>query len=254
MRHLALPAVLPHPVTLPLAATLLNLALVFSPAALHASDVDEMRQRAKAMRKEAMELTKSGNKEEAERLMSESDGLLAKAEKISRENKLHDERGPKTDREIHIRNIKEQLNDLLGRQKKLKQMGGAEAEQQELRALISAKESELARLHDHHAAMSKIHPAFQPQAEKLEATARRIQHLRAAAEHLKLAEAHDLAHQLMEKAEGMERELREGKQRLAEQMHSNHRREEDSELVRELRSELERLKVEMKELRKRIEK
>jgi hypothetical protein len=249
MRHLSLPAILLLP------ATLLSLTRVFPPAGLHASDVDEMRRlQAKAMRKEAMELTTSGNKEEAERLMSQSEGLLAKAEKIARENKLHEERGPKTDREIRIRILQEHLSDLLSRQKKLKQIGGSEAEQQEIRALISAKENELARLHEHHGDKPAIPPALQPQAEKLEATARRLQHLRAAAEHLKLAEAHDLAHQSMEKAKGMEREIREGKQRLAEQMHANHRGEEDSELVRELRSELERLKVEMKELRDRIEK
>ncbi len=37
-----------------------------------------------------------------------------------------------------------------------------------------------------------------------------------------MAEAHDLAHQLMEKAEAMGREVQEGKKRLAAEMQKAH--------------------------------
>ena len=50
---------------------------------------------------------------------------------------------------------------------------------------------------------------------RLEAAARRIHHIRLAAQNLKMAEVHDLAHQLMQKAEAMEREMQDEKNLLA---------------------------------------
>jgi hypothetical protein len=94
------------------------------------------------------------------------------------------------------------------------------------------------------------------QVEKLEVASRRIHHIRVAAENLKMAEMHDLARQLMEKAEVMEREVQEAKQRLAAEMHEAHvhRAEELPDVVRELRAEIERLRADVKELRQKIEK
>ena len=100
---------------------------------------------------------------------------------------------------------------------------------------------------------AELPPEYRPQAERLEAVARRIHHIRVAAENLKLAEAHDLAHQLMEKAEGMERELREGKQRLAAEMQKLQGVKDGPEIVRDLRAENERLRSEINELRQKVE-
>lgn len=89
---------------------------------------------------------------------------------------------------------------------------------------------------------------LRPQAEKLEMASQRIHHLRVAAEHLKLAEAHDLAHQLMEKAEVMEREVQEEKRRLLEEVHQQRRAPEGMDVVQDLRAEVAKLRAEIKEL------
>jgi polyhydroxyalkanoate synthesis regulator phasin len=87
----------------------------------------------------------------------------------------------------------------------------------------------------------------------LEVASRRIHHLRVAAQNLKMAEAHDLAHDLMEKAESMERDVQEGKKRLAAEMQKAHGGEHGPDVVRELRAEIERLRAEVKELRQKVE-
>ena len=69
-----------------------------------------------------------------------------------------------------------------------------------------------------------------------------------------MAEAHDLAHQLMEKAEAMEHEVQEGKKRLAAKMQKAHGGEHGPDVVRVLKEEIERLRAEVKELRQKVEK
>jgi len=80
--------------------------------------------------------------------------------------------------------------------------------------------------------------------------------MRVSAQNLKIAEAHDLAHQLMKKAKAMERDLQVGKQRLAAAMQEvqSHQGEQMPDIVRELRAEIERLQVEVKELSQKGEK
>ena len=80
--------------------------------------------------------------------------------------------------------------------------------------------------------------------------------MRVSAQNLKIAEAHDLAHQLMKKAKAMERDLQVGKQRLAAAMQEvqSHQGEQMPDSVRELRAEIERLQVEVKELSQKGEK
>lgn len=75
---------------------------------------------------------------------------------------------------------------------------------------------------------------------------------RRAAEHLKLAEAHDLAHQLMEKADVMEREVQDGKRRLAEEMQKQRGEPEGMDVVQDLRVEVAKLRAEIKELRAKL--
>jgi hypothetical protein len=64
--------------------------------------------------------------------------------------------------------------------------------------------------------------------------------MRVAAENLKAAEAHDLAMQLMEKAEVMEREVGEAKERLAREMDRRGKPDPRDAEIRELRQNLER--------------
>ncbi|MCU0715247.1 MAG: hypothetical protein MUD03_03880 [Pirellula sp.] len=110
------------------------------------------------------------------------------------------------------------------------------------------------RMHDHGPKPDKkqIPDYLRPHAEKMEIASQRIHHLRVAAEHLKLAEAHDLAHQLMEKADVMEREVQEGKRRLAEEMHKQRGEPEGMGVVQDLRVEVAKLRAEIKELRAKL--
>ena len=237
-----------------LPGSLIALSLMCTHVTTLASDIDELRQKAKAMREEAMQLAKAGNERESESLLKESQLLMEKAEQISQANKGEKKRKDNPAQEEHVRHLKEHLNELLSRQKRLKQEGAPEPEQQEIRAMIEAKENELRMVRAHQNAKPDIPPVFHPQAEKLEILARRMHHIRVAAENLKLAEAHDMAHQLMEKAEIMERELHEGKQRLAAEINNSHHKQESLDIVRDLRAELEQLRREVKELRQQVEK
>jgi len=56
------------------------------------------------------------------------------------------------------------------------------------------------------------------QMEKFERAMQKVRHLRIASEHLKHAEMHDMALNLMRQAEGIEQDLRNAKEKMAEQM------------------------------------
>lgn len=199
---------------------------------LFASEADELRERAKAMRKEASVMAERGNKEQAEK--RGEDGVR-----------------PGIDKEV--RHLKERLQDLLAKEKKMREAKAPKKELAEVREQISGTERELHTIHSHDAGQGKLPPEFRAQAEKIEATSRRIHHLRVAAQNLKMAEAHDLARELMEKAEAMERDVGEGKRRLAAEIQKAHDGEHGPDVVRELKAEIERLRAEVKELRHKIE-
>ena len=224
--------------------------LLFCGGVLVASEADELRERAKAMRKEASDLAERGNKEQAERLEKESLNLLEAAERMELKAKGSTE--PGIDKEA--RHLKERLQDLLAKEKMLRDSNASEKKLAAVREQIAATERELHSIHAHHAGHGKLPPEFHAHAEKLEAASRRIHHFRVAAENLKMAEAHDLARQLMEKAEAMEREVQEGKKRLAEEIQKIQGREHGPDVVRELKQEIERLQAEVKELRQKVEK
>ena len=193
-----------------LSGMILGLLLSCSSGVARASQVDELREKAKAMRKEASALAEKGDKEQAEKLEKESVKLLEAAERMEQKNKERGEKRDRPDIDKEVRHLKDRLK-------------------------------------------AELPPEYRPQAEKLEAVARRIHHIRVAAENLKLAEAHDFAHKLMEKAEVMERELQEGKQRLAAEMQKLQGVKDGPEIGRDLRAENERLRSEIKELRQKVE-
>jgi hypothetical protein len=193
-----------------LSGMILGLLLSCSSGVVRASQVDELREKAKAMRKEASALAEKGDKEQAEKLEKESVKLLEAAERMEQKNKERGEKRDRPDIDKEVRHLKDRLK-------------------------------------------AELPPEYRPQAERLEAVARRIHHIRVAAENLKLAEAHDLAHQLMEKAEVMERELRDGRQRLAAEMQKRQDVHDSPEIGRDLRAENQRLRSEIKELRQKVE-
>jgi hypothetical protein len=193
-----------------LSGMILGLLLSCFGGVARASQVDELREKAKAMRKEASALAEKGNKEQAEKLEKESMKLLEAAERMERKDRERGEKRDRPDIDKEVRTLKDRLK-------------------------------------------AELPPEYRPQAERLEAVARRIHHIRVAAENLKLAEVHDFAHKLMEKAEVMERELQEGKQRLAAEMQKLQGVKDGPEIGRDLRAENERLRSEIKELRQKVE-
>ena len=65
---------------------------------------------------------------------------------------------------------------------------------------------------------SKRHGPSPEQMEKFARAMQQVQHLRIASEHLKLAGMHDMAMDLMRRAEDIEQDLRNAKEKMAEQM------------------------------------
>ena len=236
-----------------LSGMILGLLLSCSSGVVRASQVDELREKAKAMRKEASALAEKGDKEQAEKLEKESVKLLEAAERMEQKNKERGEKRDRPDIDKEVRHLKDRLNDLTAKERKMKEAQAPKQELAEVREQISGTERELDMIHLRHAGKAELPPEYRPQAEKLEAVARRIHHIRVAAENLKLAEAHDFAHQLMEKAEVMERELQEGKQRLAAEMQKLQGFKDGPEIGRDLRAENQRLRSEIKELRQKVE-
>ena len=233
-----------------LSALMLGLFLFCFNQVLVASEADELRQRANAMRKES------------EHLQRESAELLEAAERMEPKAKEHRERehhpgSNKEVRQIKQQVLKERLRDLLVQEQEVKaRFIGPQHDKMldKVRQQIAEVERELDQVRSRHAGPTE-RPEIRAQVEKLEVAGRRIHQMRVAAEHLKAAEQHDLAHQVMKKAEAMERDVHAAKERLAAEIHEPHGHREDQmpNIVRELREEIERLRAEIKELRDRVE-
>jgi chromosome segregation ATPase len=232
----------------------LGLLLLCYYGVLFASEADELRERARTMQKEAAALADRGNKGEAERLEKEAVRLLEHAERLELKTKERREKHHQSGIEKEVRHLKERLQDLLTKQRKLKESNASERDLAEVREHIVATERELEAILGRHRERPELPPEFRAQVEKLEVAQRRIHHLRVAAENLKLAEAHDLARQIMEKAEAMERDVREAKEKLAAEIRKFQAEKQRPNEVQELRAEIERLRAEIKELRQKVDK
>lgn len=220
---------------------------------LMASEADELRERAKILRHDAIVMADHGKQDEAERLKQESLKLLEASERLDLAAKGRDEEGDRPGIDKEVRHLKGRLQDLIAHEKKMRDAKAPEKDLAAVREHISRIERELEKLRSRHAGPSDIPPEFRPQVEKLAEAGRRIHHLRAAAENLKVAEAHDLAQQVMEKAERMEREVQQEKKRLEAEMRNYHPEDRETDVVRELRSEIERLRTEVEKLRQKVE-
>lgn len=239
-----------------LSGVILGVLLVCCGSVLRGSEADELRERAMALRKKASFNAEQGNKELAERLERESGELLEAAERLGFKGKGFGEKRkrPGIDKEVH--QLKGRLQDLRAKEQKLKKAKAPDHELGELQEQIAGTERELKQIHDDLAGHGELPPEFRDQAEKLEIAGRRINHLRVAAQNLKMAEMPELANKLMEQAEGMERDLQEAKQHLADELHK--RQDHDGErwpnVVVELKEEIRRLRAEVKELSQKIDK
>ena len=236
-----------------LSRMILGLLLFCCNGFLLASEGDELRERSKALRKKVSVSAEQGNKEQAERLEQEAVELLEAAERQGAKAKGREEKRNRPSIDKELRRLKQLLQDLLVKERELKEQAGSEQKLTGVREQIAGTELELKQFHAHHA---ELLPEFREQEEKLEVANRRIHHLRVAAQNLKLAEEHDLAHKLMGKVDAMERDVQEAKKRLAAELHGAHEHQDEHgpDVVRELKEEIQRLRAEVKELSQKFEK
>jgi hypothetical protein len=238
-----------------LSATFLGFLLFCCGGILLASDADELRERANALRKKAEVVAEQGNKDRAERLEQESMELMEAAERMELKAKGRGDKGDRSGIDMKVQRLKERLQDLLAKDRRMREANAPEQELAVVREQISGTKGELFEQIHAHFEQGELHPEFRAQAEKLEVASRHIHHLRVAAENLKLAEEHELAHKLMEKVEAMEQDVQQAKKRLVVEMHEAYERQGDEgpDVVRELRAEIDRLRAEVKELSRKVE-
>jgi phage shock protein A len=136
----------------------------------------------------------------------------------------------------------------------MKESDAPEKDMAEIRERIAKAKEELARRVE---GLKWAGPSGHPTPEamaKLEEMGRRIKHFRTAAENLREAGAHDVAKELMEKAEHMEREAREAKMRLTKEGDDRPGPKMGplAGPLQEMREQIERLRAELNELRQRV--
>lgn len=238
-----------------------GLALLVSGSPAAAQDVEELERKALSLKQEAAELFEKGHEDEAHALWRESEELLVKVRQLEKQEesgKSDGDREKKSDaRDPESQHLKqllhERLQDLRAARKQAESRKAPEQELDEIREQISQTERKLVQLSEPQKPRQKIPPQFQAQAEKLEQAARRLQHIRVAAENLKAAELHDMAQELMKMAEGMEHEMQAAKMELAKLMHDGEGKDQKPKgELQQLRSENEELRREMKELKEVI--
>lgn len=228
-----------------------GLLLFVSGGALFASDVDELRERAKAMRSKAAHLAEQGNKDQANEIEKESTRLLEMAERLEAKSNGRPEKQVGFGIDKETLKLKDRLQDLLNKERIMRDERAPDSELMKVRGEIADIERALNNIQAQHAERGDHRPEFRAQIKKLERVGQRLNHLRVAAEHLKLAEEHDLAHKLMEKAADIERDVHAAKLRLAAEMHadSEHHGADRPDLVAKLKEENERLRAELRELK-----
>lgn len=237
-----------------------------SASPLWGDETKELVERAKGMKKEAAMLAEKGRVDEAEKLERAAKELMQQAEKaevkkaeVQKKSKPGAEGAEKKERENLGGNLKERLQDLIAKERQMSESGAAPEALAGIREMIAKTERQVEMIRQRGEAsegMVKrgIPEELQEQAKKIEMGMRRVRHLRVAAENLKMAEMHDMAMELMKKAEAMEREVVAHKERIASEFGMRGGRPKGEELpaaLRELREENERLRAELNELRKK---
>lgn len=170
--------------------------------------------------------------------------------------KRRDERGEREERDRRPEKpspsqLKERLADLMAQAREA-EVNGHEERLADLKPQITEIQQLLKRIGS---PAPELPPELRPQAEKLEILARRIKHIFVAAENLAAAEMPDLAHELRQKAEAMERELAAGKEELMAkaQPRKSPKPEEPGRELQALREENERLQRKLREVSEQLE-
>lgn len=194
-----------------------------------ASESDELREKAKAMQREAAELAEQGHKEEATNLKRKAVAMLEEAERL--QHGRLDERHPE------IMKLRLHLEKLRQEEKQLEEKAGAGERLADVRTEAGRIERELRGL---------SHGPEHPHGAPHDDIARRLEHMRIAIDHLNQAGLHDVAEHVAQQAEGAERALHEHQKRQrGDVMH------EIMKQLDELRHEVGRLRDEVNELRKK---
>jgi hypothetical protein len=231
--------------------------MLLTGSALFASDIDDLRNKAKSMQTKAARLAEQGKMDQAQHLENESKKLLEMAERQEANFRDRGESESSFRKDREVSQLKDRLNDLRNKERILRDENGAQSDFEKVHGEIADIERELHKIHSRHSERmhgqpKNLHPQHRAQMEKLERVGQRVQHLRIASQHAKQAEVHELAHQLMAKAEDIERDMQAAKKQLAaeiqafaEQPTAGH-----SELVSKLKEENERLRAEINELKR----
>lgn len=226
------------------------------------SEADELRAKAKAMHREAEQLTKEGRREEAEKLGRAIKELLQAADK-------HDQKSAKP-AGGEIEELHHRLKALAEKENALKESKNEEG-LAEVRKHRAAIERELAELKEHQGRKAGV-KQVDKQATKThdlpDDAARRIKHIQIAVENLHAAGLHDIAKEVAKQAEATEREIRQAHERATkespapkkakqpepEAKHEEPARKQKPETASndELAQELKRLRAELNELREEI--
>jgi len=201
------------------------------------------------LKREAVQLKDRGRVNAAEDLARKAADLAEAAERLDR-------RDPKVS-EREIDSLRGQLKDLLDKQHRMKETGASERDLAEIGERIAKTEREIDGLVAGYKRQAQSRKDLGPHPEmmaKLEEAGRRVKHLRTAAENLHAAGADDLARQIMEKAEAIEREAREAKMRMMEEAGPRGGPEMGGipTQIDELRREVGRLREEMRELGRHV--
>lgn len=239
--------------------------LGFAVTTARSNEADELREKAKAIQREAEQLAKQGRKEESQKLAREAKELLHAAEK-------HEAAKPSKESDREIDELHQRLKTLAEKERVLKESQNEEG-LAELRKHRATVERELEELHQHRERKLSPKHGFKRSPEfpePLQEAGRRLKHLHVAIENLHAAGMHDVAEELTKRAEAMEREFHHAREQFAKEQESAEQRkhfEPDRKQsgpkgkfspghapIDELREELHRLRAELNELREQIKK
>jgi hypothetical protein len=203
------------------------LSLFTVTAFVWASESDEIREKARAMQREAAELAERGHGEEAENLERKAAAMLEEAEHLDRHRPDHPEDG--------IREMQERLEMLRIEERELEEIGGKKERLADVRHEAEKIERELREL---------SHGEHREHDDSPDSIARRLEHMRIAVEHLHHAGLHEIAEHVAERAEATEPERHE-----RHRHHEGDVMHEVMEQLDEIRREVGRLRTEVSELR-----
>ena len=116
---------------------ILGLLLVSRGGILFASDIDELRERAKAMQTKAALLAEQGNKEEAHEIEKESTKLLEMAERLEAKSNGRPEKEVGFGIDKETTNLKDRLQDLLNNERTMREEQAAESDLLKVRVEIA---------------------------------------------------------------------------------------------------------------------